>query len=108
MVLSQHLKTIWYFKILAKSQGLEWRKIKKPLELQKILSFTLLEMIDLVESKLHSEDYTIEEIFELLETTHDEIVLNCLNQNTANRKITLYIQINNLFLNRKVNFCSIF
>ncbi len=70
-------------KVLAKSQGLDWRRIKKPLELQKALNFTLLQMIDLVNSNLHEEEYSIEELCKILETTQEEIVLTSLNQNTA-------------------------
>jgi N-acetylgalactosamine kinase len=46
--------------ILAKSQGVDWHKIKKPLDLQKTLNMSLVELIDLVKKNLHQEPYTIE------------------------------------------------
>ena len=70
--------------VLAKSQGLEWRKIKKPLEVQKQLDLTLLELIDLV--NIHEGIYTIDELSNTLEATKEEIVLNSLSQNTSECK----------------------
>lgn len=72
--------------ILAKSQGLDWRKIKKPIELQKALNCSLLELIDLTENNLHKDLYTNDEICKILETTQQELILNSLTQNTANCK----------------------
>ena len=68
---------------MAKSQGLEWRKIKKPIELQKILGLNLKELIDLVEKNMHENEYSLDEICQLLETTKEEIILNSLSSNTA-------------------------
>ena len=45
---------------MAKSQGLEWRTIKKPLDLQKALDASLIDLIELVKKHLHTEPYTIE------------------------------------------------
>lgn len=73
-------------KVLAKSQGIDWRKIKKPLDLQKALKATLLELIDLVKLNLHPEVYTMSEVCDLLETTQEELTLNSLTQNTSSRK----------------------
>ena len=72
--------------VLAKSQGLEWRKIKKPLEVQKQLDLTLLELIDLVKVNIHEGIYTIDELSNTLEATKEEIVLNSLSQNTSECK----------------------
>ncbi len=69
--------------MLAKSQGLEWRKIKKPIELQKSLDLNLSELIQLAKLNLHEHLYSLEEICQLLETTKEEIILNSLSQNTA-------------------------
>ena len=49
--------------VLAKSQGVDWRTIKKPLDLQKTLNKSLVELIDLVKKNLHQEPYTIEVYF---------------------------------------------
>ncbi|CAF0952688.1 unnamed protein product [Brachionus calyciflorus] len=62
--------------LLAKSQGLDWRKIKKPIELQKSLNCSLLEMIELTETTLHKDVYTI-----------NEIILNSLTPNTSNLNV---------------------
>jgi hypothetical protein len=65
---------------------LEWKKFKKPHELQNALKKTLEEMTELVKANLHPQEYTMDELCGLLETTHEEIVLNSLNQNTAHCK----------------------
>lgn len=70
--------------ILAKSQGLDWRSIKKPLELQKALNFSLIELVMLADKNLHAEEYTIEEVCEILETNLDELSKTSLSQNTLN------------------------
>jgi hypothetical protein len=43
-------------------------------------------MIELVNTHLHEEEYTLDELCVVLETTPEEIALNSLNQNTANCK----------------------
>ena len=45
----------------------------------------LSEMVNIVESNLHEEEYTMQEICNLLETNQQEIILNSLNQNTSHR-----------------------
>ena len=79
--------------ILAKSQGLEWRKIKKPLELQKLLGLNLLELIEAAKSNMHQNTYTLDEVCQLLEATKEEIILNSLSQNTSecNNHINFFI-----------------
>lgn len=72
--------------VLAKSQGLEWRKVKKPLEVQKQLDVSLLEMISLVKSNIHEGVYSLDELCGVLEATKEEIVLNSLSQNTSECK----------------------
>lgn len=71
-------------KVLAKSQGLDWRKIKKPLDLQKLLNISLIELIELTQANLHPEVYNLDELCNILETTQQELILNSLNENTAN------------------------
>ena len=75
-------------KILAKKNGVDWRQIRKPLELQKALGKSLLELIELVRSQLHAEAYTIDEICQILETDHNELLLTTLTPNTSDSKIT--------------------
>jgi len=75
--------------ILAKSQGLEWRKIKKPLELQKLLGLNLLELIEMAKSNMHQNVYTLDEVCQLLDATKEEIILNSLSQNTSQCKYIL-------------------
>ena len=70
--------------VLAKSQNLDWRLIKKPLDLQKALNSSLLELIQLAKKNLHAEAYTIEEICALLDTNLDELARTSLSQNTCN------------------------
>lgn len=73
--------------ILAKSQGLNWRKIKKPIDLQKSLNSSLSELIELIDLVLHKEPYSMDEVCRILETTQQELILNSLTQNTSNCKI---------------------
>lgn len=73
--------------VLAKSQGLDWRKIKKPIDLQKALNFSIIELIEITQSVLHENVYTIDEVCRILETTQQELILNSLSQNTSNCKI---------------------
>ena len=58
-------------------------KILNYRELQKALGLDLAEMIDLSKKNLHTEVYTLDELFKLLETTKEEIILNSLSQNTS-------------------------
>lgn len=84
--------------LLAKSQGLEWRKIKKPIEIQKILDLNFLELIDIVKANIHEGVYTLDEICQTLEATKEEIILNSLSQNTAEvREFRLFDRIMHVF-----------
>jgi N-acetylgalactosamine kinase len=78
--------------VLAKSQGLEWRKVKKPLEVQKLLDVSLLEMISLVKRNIHEGVYSLDELCGVLETTKEEIVLNSLSQNTSECKYERFLK----------------
>lgn len=77
------LSYIFFLQLLAKWQGIDWRNIRKPLDLQKALNKTLLELIDLVKKNFHPEPYTIDEICKLLETTKEDLVKTSLTANTA-------------------------
>ncbi|CAM6002984.1 unnamed protein product [Sphagnum balticum] len=69
--------------VLAKLQGIDWHKVRKPLDLQKSLDTSLLDLIELTKTSLHPEDYTLSEICSILETTKEELTLNSLTQNTS-------------------------
>jgi N-acetylgalactosamine kinase len=45
---------------------------------------SLLKLIELTKSHLHSEEYTLEEIAKCLEATEEEVIANSLTQNTSN------------------------
>lgn len=68
-------------------KGLDWKSIKKPLELQQALKASLPDMVELVKSSLHETEYSLTEISKLLEATEEEIVTISLNQNTAHCKL---------------------
>jgi hypothetical protein len=70
-------------KILAKSQGLNWRIIRKPIDLQKEMSTTLLHLIELIKINLHPHEYTLEEVANILGTSQEELIQTSLTQNTA-------------------------
>lgn len=65
--------------------GIDWRQIKKPLDLQRALNKSLVELTELVKSKLHAEPYKIEEICQILEIEHSELKSFSLTPNTAER-----------------------
>lgn len=70
--------------VLAKSQNLDWRTIRKPIDLQNALKLTLPECISLAKRNLHDSVYTISELCAILETDLDELALTSLSQNTVN------------------------
>ncbi|KAK6188653.1 hypothetical protein SNE40_004791 [Patella caerulea] len=70
--------------ILAKSNSLEWKGIKKFAELQSLLLTTLDEMIDKVNKTFHKEPYTKTEICSILEVTPEELASTSLSENTLN------------------------
>lgn len=65
--------------------GIDWRQIKKPLDLQRALNKSLVELAELVKAHLHAEPYKVEEICEILEIDHDELKSFSLTPNTADR-----------------------
>lgn len=84
--------------VLAKSQDLEWRKIKKPIDVQKQTGLSLNNLIQLVRTNMHKSTYSLDEICETLGATREEIVLNSLSQNTATLKeFQLYDRIVHVF-----------
>lgn len=72
---------------MAKKRGcVQWTKIKRLSELQQALSANLDEMISLVESILHEEPYTKDEIVTELETTFEDLGNTSLTANTKHIK----------------------
>lgn len=74
--------------------GLNWRQIKKLVDLQTKLDANLADMIKLTKKHLHVEQYTMDEICNILDTNKEDIIANCLSQNTADRNFILYHLIN--------------
>jgi len=76
-------------KVLAKLNGLNWRHIKKLVDLQTKLDVNLADMLKLTKKHLHVETYTLDEICNILDTNKEDIVANCLSQNTADCNLFL-------------------
>ncbi|XP_057656355.1 N-acetylgalactosamine kinase isoform X1 [Diorhabda carinulata] len=72
--------------ILAFKQGVDWTKIKRLSELQQALSLNLSQMISLVESTLHEQLYTIDEIVTELGTSFQALEATSLTPNTKQIK----------------------
>ncbi|KAJ7373759.1 N-acetylgalactosamine kinase [Desmophyllum pertusum] len=70
-------------KVLAKDSGLDWRSVKRLNEVQLGKKKTLDEMIEMVDSCLHAEPYTKEELCELFELSEDELISQCMSPSTA-------------------------
>ncbi|EDO48810.1 predicted protein [Nematostella vectensis] len=70
-------------KVLAKSKGLDWQKIRRLSEVQDALGVSLDEMVTIVESTLHSEAYTKEELCKFFELSDAELVTKCMSESTA-------------------------
>jgi N-acetylgalactosamine kinase len=62
---------------------LDWKEIKKPIDLQNKLKLSLHECINLVEKHLKDQIYEIDDICSILETSKDELISNCLNGNIS-------------------------
>jgi N-acetylgalactosamine kinase len=75
--------------ILARLNSLEWRKIRKFLDLQNSLKYSLQEMIDLTKKSLHENAYTKTEICFLLNVTEDELAETSLSSNTLESNFLL-------------------
>lgn len=77
--------------VLSKSKGLEWRDLRKLGDLQKTLGVTLDDMVALVESTLHKQPYSKQEICQILQVTEDDLNSLSLSENTlhGNNNITI-------------------
>ena len=61
-------------KLLAKSKSLDWRTIRKPLELQTALGLSTVELEKYASDTLHDAPYHLDEIAGLLEVPVDELI----------------------------------
>ncbi|KAK7492529.1 hypothetical protein BaRGS_00016195 [Batillaria attramentaria] len=68
--------------VLAKTQGLPWREIRRLVDVQDKLEVSLEKMVILVADKLHEEPYTKEEVCQVLEVTEEELAATSLNPST--------------------------
>ncbi|XP_066274025.1 N-acetylgalactosamine kinase-like [Branchiostoma lanceolatum] len=68
--------------LIAKSKGLEWRKLRKLGDLQAALGVSLEEMGVVVDKLLHKDPYSREEVCKELGVTAEELQETSLSQNT--------------------------
>jgi len=88
--------------VLAKMSSIDWRKIKKLLEIQTELGLDLGQMITLVEQKLHKEPFTKQELCELLQVTEEEMATTSLSPNTLDlQSFELYKRATHVFSEAK-------
>ena len=60
--------------LLAKSKSLDWRSLRKPLELQTALGFSTVQLEKYAEETLHDAPYSLKEIAGLLEVSVEELI----------------------------------
>ena len=80
--------------IIANLNSLEWRKIRKFLDLQNSLKYSLQDMIDLTKKSLHETAYTKTEICFLLNVTEEELAETSLSSNTLESNSCFFLFIN--------------
>lgn len=76
------VNALFHVQVIAKRRGLDWTHIRKLGELQKALNLDLPSMIQLVETSLHPQPYTKEELLRELETTSNNLDEVSLTTNT--------------------------
>eukprot|EP00092_Neocalanus_flemingeri_P030622 GFUD01033250.1.p1 GENE.GFUD01033250.1~~GFUD01033250.1.p1 ORF type:complete len:462 (+),score=155.08 GFUD01033250.1:419-1804(+) len=73
-------------KIIAKkllAEG-EWKELMKMKDVQEHIGVEIAQMVEKVESVLHEEDYTVQEVMEILEIDKEYLQKNILTANTQN------------------------
>ena len=75
-----------FLKILAKVKNLDWRTIRKPLELQKALNLSLIDFEQFAVDHLHEIPYSLDEIAAQLEVSVDELIQISLRPNVNRSK----------------------
>lgn len=78
---------------MAHAKHLDWRSIRKPIELQNALDLAITDLEKFALDTLHEAPYTLDEIAGLLGVSVDELVSISLKPNINRRKIKLYIKI---------------
>ena len=75
-------------KVLAKNllSGEAWKDLLKLKDVQVKAGVSIAEMLDKVDNVLHPEDYTVEEVMEILDIDKDYLKSNVLTPNTQNVK----------------------
>lgn len=74
--------------VLAKAKNVDWRSVRKPLELQKALNLSLVDFEQAALDHLHDVPYSLDEVAGLLEVSVDELIEISLrpNVNRSERK----------------------
>ncbi|CAF0774792.1 unnamed protein product [Didymodactylos carnosus] len=84
--------------ILAQSKGLDWRKIRKPFELQEALKLSLSDMEKFAVQTFHLEPYTVDEICALLGVTVHDLIETSLGPNTKHvQQFELHKRLRHVF-----------
>ena len=68
--------------VMAKMQGLDWRGIRRLVDIQRALEVSLPGMEQTVMEMLHPEPYSKQEVCELLGVTEEELNKESLSPNT--------------------------
>jgi len=69
--------------VLAKESGLDWKSVRRLSEVQQGKEKSLDEMVQMVDSCLHSEPYTKEELCKFFELSEEELINQCMSPSTA-------------------------
>lgn len=70
-------------KVLANVSGLDWRSVRRLSEVQEGKKKSLNEMVEMVDSVLHTEPYTKEELCEFFGLSEEELITQCMSPSTA-------------------------
>ena len=81
------------FQILAKSKAFAWRDFRRLGDLQKHMNESLASMVQIVETTLHKEPYTKEEVCKILEVTEGELNEISLSEKSWHGKDVLKLML---------------
>ena len=73
--------------VLGKLHGLNWRVVRRLVDLQNLLKLKLGDMAHLVTESLHKKPYSKKEICDILEVTPDELNDISLSEKTFQGKV---------------------
>lgn len=93
-----------FLKVLANAKGLDWRSIRKPIELQNALGLEISELEQFAIDTLHEIPYTFDEIAGLLNVTVDELINTSIkgNINRGKRRFCFMRCIKNILFRTKI------